>query len=117
MLKDRKTELENTIQTIGFTLSDGKSEDWSIDVDGYIISINLLGDESKWSIDYGDKIIVHRKTTSNFSQSETLVVLECVIRLLKKGYPPASIELEKKWRVGGFLDIYVKDDKGKAYLM
>lgn len=117
MSHDRRTEIEATLQTIGFTLTDGKSEHWSIDINGYILAADLSGDESAWAIDYGSNIVVHRKTTSNFSQDESLVVLECVVRLLKKGYPPASIELEKKWRVGGYLDIYVKDDKGKAYLM
>lgn len=39
------------------------------------------------------------ETTSNFENSENFVVLECVDRLLEKGYSPDSITLEKngKW--------------------
>ena len=35
------------------------------------------------------------KTTQNFSQAENWVVLECVDRLLEKGYKPQNIILEK----------------------
>src|SRR5690606_6694322 len=49
------------------------------------------------------------------------VVLECVDRLLEKGYPPQNIVLEKTWRTGhgtsGRLDILVTLDNGSAYLM
>jgi type I restriction enzyme M protein len=54
-------------------------------------------------------------------QEENLVVLECVCRLLDKGYDPEDIELEKKWNLGhkgkGFLDILVKDKKGNSLFM
>ena len=48
-----------------------------------------------------------------FDHNEDFVVLECVNRLLEKGYRPEHIELEKKWRVGhgasgGRADICVK---------
>lgn len=113
-----KTEIESYISKLGFELTDGKSDHWSLEIDKYNLGIDLGGESSnKWRIDYGSEITVHRKTTSNFSQLENLVVLECVVRLLKKGYPAKNIELEKKWRVGGNLDVYVTDSKGKAYLM
>ena len=113
-----KTEIELYISKLGFELTDGKSDHWTLEIDKYNLGIDLGGESSnKWKIDYGSEITVHRKTTSNFSQLENLVVLECVVRLLKKGYPAKNIELEKKWRVGGNLDIYVTDSKGKAYLM
>lgn len=52
-------------------------------------------------------------TTSNFANAENFVVLECVDRLLEKGYKPSSIELEKKYPLGrnlkGKLDILVYD--------
>lgn len=61
------------------------------------------------------------RTTSNFSQAENLVVLECVNRLLEKGYPPACIELEKTYPSGhghsGRLDIFVKSSDGLPFLM
>lgn len=112
-----RQEIEKYIELIGFSLIDGESNKWKLTINKYDLKINLNGEFNEWSIDYGKDIIVNRKTTSNFSQVENKVVLECVVRLLKKGYPANSIELEKNWRVGGYLDIYVKDSKGKAYLM
>ena len=63
---------------------------------------------------------VGRNTTSNFSDEENLVVLECVDKLLGQGYSANAIELEKRFGVGrsggGWLDIMVyKDDI--AYMM
>lgn len=47
-----------------------------------------------------EKICVGDETTSNFSNIENFVVLECVDRLLKKGYKPGDIWLERKWPLG-----------------
>ncbi len=44
------------------------------------------------------KITYH--TTCNFSDNENFVVLECVTRLMDKGYRPEDIELEKVWTLG-----------------
>lgn len=59
------------------------------------------------------KISVGRDTTSNFSEPENFVVLECVDRLLSKGYFPEHIELEPRWKLGhssksGYADIWVR---------
>ncbi|MCD8202712.1 MAG: N-6 DNA methylase, partial [Prevotella sp.] len=84
--------------------------------DCYTISIDL----EKEHIDYGDKIVAESKTTQNFFQPENFVVLECVDRLLRKGYLPQNIVLEKTWRSGhgtsGRLDICVNRDDGSPYL-
>ncbi len=83
----------------------------------YSIEINF----EKKLIDYGKKIKWDVKTTQNFSQTENWVILECVNRLLEKGYKPDNIFLEKVWRTGhgtsGRLDILVTRDDGTAYLM
>ena len=83
---------------------------------GYVIEIDF----HREIINYGDKIICESKTTQNFSQAENFVVLECVNRLLEKGYKPESIILEPTWKLGhrdkGRLDILVKKED-KAYLM
>ena len=42
---------------------------------------------------FGDRIKAEHKTTQNFSQAENWVVLECVNRLLEKGYQPQHITL------------------------
>ncbi|MBO4539467.1 MAG: hypothetical protein J5781_04265 [Clostridia bacterium] len=62
----------------------------------------------KTKIDYGNRILCHSKTVSLCFQPETFVVLECVNRLLEKGYKPENIELgmlqgKKSW------DILVKE--------
>lgn len=60
-------------------------------------------------------------TTSNFENSENFVVLECINRLLEKGYAPKNLYLEYKFPLGrnekGKLDILAFDNDGKAYLM
>jgi type I restriction enzyme M protein len=113
-----KSQLEDAIGKLGFTLLDGEIDEWINNVKGYEIKISLKGNEiGDWFIDYGVDIKIHRKTTINFTQAENLVVLECVLRLLNKGYSAKHIELEKKWRVGGFLDIFVTDNDKKAFLM
>jgi len=83
---------------------------------GYILEINF----DKKNINYGKDIKYGSKTTQNFSQAENFVVLECVNRLLEKGYKPKDIILEKVYPTGhgtsGRLDILIK--KGNdPYLM
>ncbi len=72
-------------------------------------------------INYGDNIILGNTTTSNFSKPENFVVLECINRLLEKGYKPQNIELEKIYPSGrghsGNLDILVYSEAHTAYLM
>lgn len=83
----------------------------------YSIEINF----SKEQICYGQLINADCKTTQNFSQAENWVVLECVNRLLEKGYKPQNIILEKTWAAGHGsskrLDICVIRDDGSEYLL
>lgn len=85
--------------------------------DGYSVEINF----EKEQINYGDKIRSESKTTQNFSQPENFVVLECVDKLLQKGYKPENIILEKTWGAGhgtsGRLDICVTREDGSEYLL
>ena len=78
-------------------------------------------DFDKQSILYGDKIVSDSKSTQNFSQAENFVVLECVNRLLEKGYQPQNIILEKSWSAGHgsskYLDICVTHDDGSEYML
>ena len=60
-------------------------------VNNYALEIDF---DSK-TINFGNKIKGESKTTQNFSQAENWVVLECVDRLLTKGYKPEDITLEK----------------------
>ncbi len=85
--------------------------------DKYLLEIDF----HKEIINYGDKIICENRTTQNFSQPENFVVLECVNRLLEKGYQPENIILEKTWSSGhgtsGRLDICVTRPGGSEYLL
>lgn len=54
---------------------------------------------------------------SGFDKPENFVVLECINRLLDKGYRPEHIEIEKTWQLGheqksGRADICVTDEQG-----
>ena len=67
-------------------------------------------------------LVINERQTCNFSAAENIVVLECVHRLLEKGYQPQHIELEPKWQLGrgasgGRADILVKDNFGKPLLI
>lgn len=85
--------------------------------DNYTIEIDFVNEK----FNYGNLIQAESKTTQNFSQKENWVVLECVDRLLEKGYKPNHITLEKVFPSGhgtsGRLDILVSRDDGTAYMM
>ena len=111
--------MRETLHYLGFkTNADNNLEsntDYKI-----IIEIDKT-DFLKSKINYGSEIVVHNKSTSNLKKQENLVVLECVLRLLKKGYPPKLIELEKTWPSGhgtsGRLDILLRDKSKHTFAM
>lgn len=110
--------IKNFISAIGFKPKENTSGIFiKLFSDGYCIEIDF----EKEIINYGNKIICESKTSQNFSQSENFVVLECVNRLLEKGYKPENITLEKTWNAGhgtsGRLDICVTRDDGSEYLL
>lgn len=108
---------KNFIQTLGFAPKENTSGIFHKKYNGYAIEIDFENS----IFNFGNKIKGESKTTQNFSQAENWVVLECIDRLLEKGYPPQNIVLEKTWRTGhgtsGRLDILVTRDDGSAYLM
>ncbi len=115
-------ELKNSLLTLGFKPKDGKDCIYLKKYKAYEINIEYNEkNPEKSNINYGKEIVCHRHTTCNFNQEESLVVLECVDRLLNKGYKPENIELEKSWNLGhkdkGFLDVWVKDEFGNSFLM
>lgn len=113
-------EHKNFIQKLGFLPKDNaqgifykkypNAKDYSIEVDFELNKFN-----------FGKLLTAESKTTQNFSQAENWVILECVDRLLVKGYSPKNIKLEKTWATGhgtsGRLDILVTRDDGTAYMM
>lgn len=118
--------IRNLLKAIGFQPEDGVNNifikkyiqhNYIIRVDFNTSKIHYREDNVKPEngIQWGDL------TTSNFENSENFVVLECVDRLLEKGYAPKNLYLEYKFPLGrrekGKLDILVFDNDKKAYLM
>ncbi|MBR6067800.1 MAG: N-6 DNA methylase [Bacteroidales bacterium] len=86
------------------------------------VNCDIRIDFKNEKIEYPSNLDTGANTTTNFSQAENFVVLECVNRLLEKGYLPETIFLEKSWTLGhtgksGRADITVYDNKGNAYLI
>ncbi len=108
-------KIKRIIKKLGFI--EKSANFYEIDINNYIMHININAENEQIiysNIDYGDKIKVEHGGITNFSKQESLVQLECVIRLLKKGYKPEEIELEKTYRLGhkdkGRLDILIKKE-------
>ena len=115
----RKENLEAMIKAIGYIQSTrAKVFEKKYAQFDCVIEVDFNGSGSiNYPEDKGMKIT--RKTTCNFSQPENFVVLECITRLMDKGYRPEHIELEKEWTLGhsdkgGFADILVKDADDKT---
>ncbi|PKL72225.1 restriction endonuclease subunit S [Candidatus Kuenenbacteria bacterium HGW-Kuenenbacteria-1] len=105
------------IQKIGFSPKENVENIFAKKYNNFIIEVDF----NKEQINYGNKIKSESGTTQNFSKEENWVVLECVNRLLEKGYKPEDITLEKRFKVGhgvsgGRVDIFVEKE-GKAFLM
>ena len=111
---------KDLVKQLGFLPKDGAVGIYSKKYkqhSGYCIDIDFQNEV----INYGNLIVSDCKTTQNFSQEENWVVLECVNRLLEKGYKPQNIILEKTWAAGhgtsGRLDICVTRDDRSEYLL
>lgn len=106
------------LQKLGFVPVNGTE---GIFTKKYSVDCAISVDFGNKKIDFGAKIKSGNKSTQNFSQEENWVVLECVNRLLEKGYKPENIILENTWPSGhgtsGRLDILVIREDGSAYLM
>lgn len=85
----------------------------------YTLEINT----EKNTIYFGSQIFFNDSNNSiqKITKPEDLVVLECVDRLLQKGYKPQNIILEKVYPTGhgtsGRLDILVTNKENKAFMM
>jgi len=112
------------LKILRFQLKDTEENTWHkkyTDHNNYEIIITINQSFSSSKINYGNKITIGRQTTTNFSQQENFVILECINRLLETGYAPESIILEKSWKEGhkegGQLDIQIIDEKKRSFLM
>jgi len=81
----------------------------------------IIVDTFTKTISYPDSLKRFSDTTIDFSHPENFVVLECINRLLEKGYQPKHIALEKTWKLGhtaksGRADICVSNQSGEQTL-
>ena len=110
-------DYKKLIQVLGFTPKENTSGIFQKKYGSYAIEVDL----EKKTFYFGGKIKIGEKEIQNITKPEDWVVLECVDRLLEKGYQPKNITLEKTWKTGhgtsGRLDILVTRDNGAAYLM
>lgn len=113
-------QYKDLIKALGFSPKENASDVFQkkyTDSGNYVIEIDF----EKEKFNLGKLIKVESKTTLNFSQSENWVVLECIDRLIEKGYSPKNIVIEKTWATGhgtsGRLDILVTRSNGSSYLM
>lgn len=111
-----KKQIKELLNLLGFR------QDGNIYTKEYETALHPLQvDVEKERIYYENSgIMVNRSTTSNFSEDENLVVLECVDRLLSKGYHANHIELEPHWKLGhgtkgGYADIWIRTYTDNAF--
>lgn len=116
-----ENNIKSFLKFLGFELVNGEINQYFKSYNKYEIVIEIKSNFKTSTINYGDKIKTDRKTTCNFSQQENFVILECVNRLLEKGYSPDKIILEKDWKLGhkekGNLDIQILDDTNRSFMM
>ncbi len=111
-------DYKSLVKNLGFYPKENVSNIFrKVFAENYIIEIDF----EKQTFFYGGKIKVYEKDFQNITKPEDWVVLECVNRLLEKGYKPDNISLEKVYPAGhgfsGRLDICVSHDDGSEYLL
>ena len=115
-MKISNDQIKKILLKLKYYPKDGFKDIFEKNYKGYIISIDF--EERK--INYGNSISIGDLTTSNFENSENFVVLECIDRILEKGYKPEDLSLEHKFPLGrkekGKLDILIFKEN-KAYIM
>ncbi|MBR3363068.1 MAG: N-6 DNA methylase [Bacilli bacterium] len=113
----KKENVKDLLQLMNYTTQDG-----NLYIRFFDNSACIMVDLKEKTIKYPDELIVNDRTTSNFEHPENFVVLECVTRLLSKGYFARNLELEPRWQLGrgasgGKADILVKDNNGHEFLI
>lgn len=109
--------LKNLLAALGF---ENKGTIYQKTIDGALLEVDLAKREIRYPEAAG--LLINERQTCNFDANENFVVLECVHRLLEKGYKPQHIELEPKWKLGrgasgGRADVLIKDNAGRPLLI
>jgi len=110
--------MKNLLQVIGFQPKENASDIFIKKYQNdYVIEIDF----GKMTFYFGGKIKIGKNDFQNITKPEDWVVLECVNRLLEKGYKPENISLEKVYPAGhgfsGRLDICINREDGSEYLL
>lgn len=116
----RESEIIKTISAFGFKQNPENKKVYYKIYQSILYEMSV--DFTRNRIDYGSEVKKGDETTSHLGNDENLVVLECVDRLLEKGYKPSDLTLEKKWKLGrtaksGKADITVKGKDDKTLLI
>lgn len=111
-----KSNLKNMLSSAGFSDTYNDKYEKNYPLSDCSIVVDFRNEKIIYPEDKGFKVNI--ATTTNFSELENFVVLECINRLLDKGYRPENIELERTWTLGheqksGRADICVSDQNGK----
>ena len=115
-----KDNLRPLLATLGYNKTKGTTKVWIRSFEAS--SSMIIVDFEEETIRYPEGLKVNRETTTNFSQPENFVVLECITRLLSLGYTPRQLELEKSTpkghgEGGGYCDIIIQDNEGKVFAL
>ena len=110
--------MKKLAQSIGFQPKENTA---GIFIKKYANDYAIEIDFEKETFFFGGKIKIGDKKFQNITKPEDWVVLECLNRLLEKGYKPENISLEKRYEAGhgfsGRIDICVTNDDGSEYLL
>lgn len=113
-----KDNLRQLLEHLGYKEKNNKYI-YHFDSSNCEITVDFINEKIIYPLNKG--LIVNENQTINFSDNENFVVLECIHRLLEKGYKPAHIEIEKRWSLGhlqksGRADICVMNATGNDIL-
>jgi len=122
--------IKTFLEALGFKSKNGVQYSKEYKLKGYTISADINKGKIQYRKDANTtvervedgQIQLGDKTTSNFSHPENFVVLECVDRLLNKGYLPNDIHLERRYpsgrgASGGKSDVCVYGKDGKSLMV
>lgn len=114
-----KSNLKDVLKLIGYEEHKNQEKYLTKQYPDFDCSISVDFENEKINYPEDKGLMVYKKTTCNFSDPENFVVLECITRLMDKGYRPEHIEIEKTWTLGheqksGRADILVKESSGKT---
>lgn len=115
-----KNNLRPLLASLGYKKTKGNTKVWTrfFEASSSTITVDFAAE----AIRYPKGLKINRATTTNFSQPENFVVLECITRLLSLGYTPQQLELEKSTpkghgEGGGYCDIIIQDNGGKVFAL